>query len=348
MNRPLVLRLGRAGGLSRRLRPRALLVVGCAVPLLCLTALYGVTLGAPRLDLGDVVRTLTGGGDAGERLVVWEFVLPRVLCALAVGAALGLSGALFQSFARNPLVSPDILGVNSGAALVAVGFLVLFGGSWSSLPYGAFLGALLAALLVVLCSRGRGLSPYRLVLVGIGVDALCRAGVAFTLVQGDIEQVQAATVWMIGSLYGADSDRALFLGVTLALLVPLALALRRPLVALRLGEEAARSVGVRTTATRAAALVTATLLAAGAVAVCGPIAFVAFLAPHLARRLCRADTPEVLPVAMAVGAALVLGSDLIAQHAFPVTLPLGVVTPLLGGPYFLYLLIRANRHGEVA
>jgi len=328
---------------SRRLDRRVMVILVVAIASAVGVGAYGMTLGSVPIPLPDIVTTLLGRGDGTYDLVVVNFRLPRVAVALLAGAALGLSGALFQSFARNPLVAPDIIGVNTGASLVAVAILVGFPGNQAFIPIGAFLGAIAAAAVVYLNARSGHLSPYRLVLIGIGVDVFCRAGVSYLLVQGESMRAQAAVRWMVGSLSHVDQTSMWFLLIALAVLVPLAVALRRPLEMMTLGDDTARSLGVRLEPMRLAVLAVGVLLAAGAVAVCGPVGFVAFIAPHLARRLAATPGTAIFPVAAALGALIFVVADHLVQHVIPASLPLGVITPLIGGPYFLFLLRRTSR-----
>ncbi|NDL56862.1 FecCD family ABC transporter permease [Phytoactinopolyspora mesophila] len=331
---------------SRRIDVRVATVLGVSTVLVVVLGAYSMSLGAVPVPLPEIAKTLVGQGSGQYDLVVLELRLPRVAVAILAGAALGLSGALFQSFARNPLVAPDIIGVNAGAGLVAVAILTVYTGHRAMIPAGAFAGAIAAAAVVYFAARTGHLSPYRLVLIGIGVDVFCRAGISYFLVQGESANAQAAVRWMVGSLSDVDRSSMWFLLVAVAVLAPAAMALRRPMEVMTLGDDSARSLGTRTELARAGVLLTGVLLAASAVAVCGPVAFVAFIAPHLARRIAKAPGTAVFPVAAAVGAVILLSADHVALHVVPVSLPVGVITPLIGGPYFLYLLRRASRREE--
>lgn len=328
---------------SRRFDIRVGVILGLSATAAVALGVYGMTLGSVQVPPLEILATLFGQGNGEYDLVVLELRLPRVAVALLAGAALGVSGALFQSFARNPLVSPDIVGVNTGAGLVAVALLTAYSGHAALVPVGAFLGAIAAAAVVYFNARFGHLSPYRLVLIGIGVDVFCRAGISYLLVQGESMRAQAAVRWMVGSLGQVTTSSMWFMLVLVMILVPLAIVLRRPLEAMTLGDDAARSVGADPRRMRMVTLAVGVMPAAGVVAVCGPISFVAFIAPHLARRMARAPGTAILPVAAATGALLVLVADHLVQHVVPASLPLGVITPLIGGPYFLYLLRRAGR-----
>ncbi|QSB14651.1 iron chelate uptake ABC transporter family permease subunit [Natronosporangium hydrolyticum] len=343
MSRQLTLRIP-GTPFSRRLDRRILILAAAGLALTMAIAGYRLTLGDAPIPVTELWGALTGHGSASTEFIVRQLRLPRVAVAVLAGAAMGLSGALLQSLARNPLVAPDIIGVNAGAALVAVAVLTVYTGYRGALEVGAFTGAIAAAALVYLAAQQRGrLQPYRLVLIGIGVDAACRAGISFLLVAVESMPAQAAVLWMVGSLAGVGPGDAWFLLVMLLLLTPVVVAVRRPLMNLQLGEDTAQVLGTRTGPVRLTVLIVAVLLAASAVAICGPVAFVAFIAPHLARRIARAPGAAVLGIAALIGALLFLLADLVALHLLPVPLPLGVITPLIGGPYFLYLLLRMSR-----
>jgi iron complex transport system permease protein len=295
------------------------------------------------LPLGDVLATLAGGGHQADRFIVIDVRLPRALVAALAGAALSVSGAVFQILVRNPLASPDIIGITGGASFAAVTVFAL-GASAALIPLAAFGGAIVAsALLYVLAWRG-GLSPYRLVLVGIGVEALGTAGTFYALIRGRIEDVQQAAVWLVGSLNSRAFTDVWPLVAGLAVLAPAVALLARSLDALSLGEDQARALGVRVELARLGLVVAAAGLAAIAVAATGPIGFVAFIAPHIARVLTRASGAAVLPAAALCGALLVLASDLVGRLLLsPTEIPVGIVTSVLGAPFFLWLLYRASR-----
>lgn len=338
----------RRRGLSVRLERRALavLVVLAAVA----AAAFVLEVGRGEFPIAplDVLATLTGGGDDATRFVVLDLRLPRALTALLAGAALGLAGAVFQDLARNPLVSPDVIGVSSGAALAAIA-LIVFGDASGLLavPLAALAGALAAGVaLYALAWRG-GVHGYRLVLVGIGVAALLQAGISYVLTRGQLFEVQLAYVWMVGSLNGRGWEHVWPLLAVLAASLPVALALARRLEVLQLGDDVARALGIDLERTRLALLALAVVLTAVAVAASGPIAFCAFIAPHLARRVGRTVAPlAVLPLAATAGAVILLVADLVGRTAFaPREIPVGIVVAILAAPYFLLLLRRANRLG---
>jgi iron complex transport system permease protein len=341
LQRRIVVRPPRSG-LSLRLDLRVVLVSAVLAGAGLLAFALNLAWGEYPLPVLDVVAALVGEGHQADRFVVVDVRLPRALVAALAGAALALSGAIFQTLVRNPLASPDIIGVTAGASVPAVAVYVM-GASAALVPLAAFAGALTAsALLYALAWRG-GLSPYRLVLIGIGIEALGTAGTSYVLVEGRIEDVQQAALWLVGSLNARAFADVWPLLAGFVLLAPAVALLARPLDALSLGEEQATALGVRVELARLGLVAAAAGLAAIAVAAAGPIVFVAFIAPHVARRLTGTSGAAVLPSAALCGAALVLTADLAGRWLLaPTELPVGIVTSVLGAPFFLYLLYRAN------
>ncbi|MGV9269072.1 FecCD family ABC transporter permease [Kitasatospora sp. NPDC003701] len=335
------------GGLSVRYRPRA--VIAGAACLLAALALAVVTLGSGDypLDPVEVIRALTGGGDPAADFIVNELRLPRVATALLTGAALALSGAVLQALVRNPLGSPDILGVTQGAATGAL-LAVTAGGGSLVLAGGAVAGGVAAGALIWALARHQGVGGHRLVLVGIGVAAVLTGVNGYLLTRVKLTEAARALLWLTGSLDGRGWDDALPLLVVLAVLVPVVLLACGPgLRMLEMGDDAAVALGVPVARIRLTLLAAAVLLASVAAAAAGPVSFVALTAPQLARRLTRAPGPNLL-ASVALGAALLAGADLAAQYAFGERqLPVGVVTGVLGGGYLVWLLAAQRRAGRL-
>ncbi|WP_433047049.1 FecCD family ABC transporter permease [Dactylosporangium sp. CS-033363] len=327
------------------LRSAAVALVALAAALT--VAVFAIGRGSYAIPPGTVVDVLLGGGTPGQQLVILDLRLPRILAALLVGAALGLSGALTQTFARNPLATPDVLGVTNGASLGAVALIVLGGsGSVAGVPLAALAGGLVAAALVYVLAWRRGIDGYRLVLVGLGVGEIVQSGVSWFLVRAEIVDAYRATVWLNGSVAGVEWEQVRPLAIALAFLVPAALATGFTLQAIQFDDDVARSLGVRLQLARLAVVLTAIALAAAAVSAAGPIEFVAFVVPQVALRLCRGSRPPLLTSAV-LGALLVAGADLVARTVLPGReLPVGLVTAIVGAPYLLWLLVRTNRRNS--
>ncbi|MWV51148.1 iron chelate uptake ABC transporter family permease subunit [Rathayibacter sp. VKM Ac-2803] len=327
-------------------RPR--LVAATASILAVGIAVLSLGVGDVPLPADRVLEILLGGGSAQEELIVLQLRLPRAVLALLIGLALGVSGAIVQTTARNALASPDLLGVTAGASAGAVAVIVLGGSGGrvagvlrsAGIPVAAVVGGLLAAALVAAVLRivhSGGVQP---LLVGVGVSAFFGGLVSWMLIAADIDDAARANVWLTGSLNNRGWPESLAVAVVVVL-VMLALApLAARIPALTLGLEVARTLGVRTTSTVVALLVLSVLLVSAATAAAGPIAFVALVAPHLSRMLARASRAP-LPAAGAIGAVLVVASDLLARIALaPLILPVGAVTAAIGAPFLLWLLVR--------
>jgi iron complex transport system permease protein len=336
-----VIRLGKTAFRTSS-RVTGLLLAGLALGLIL--AAWGITLGSFPLSAAEILRALAGRGGPDSDFIVLGLRLPRVLGALLIGPLLACSGALFQGLVRNPLVSPDVVGVNAGASLAAV-YWIVTGRPLEWLPLAAFGGALAAAgALYLLSWRGR-LSASRLVLVGIGINAMLTAGVTLMIVRAGINEVSRAYQWMTGSLYSLDWPEVRLLAVAAAGLIPLGWGLTWSLRPMQTGDLTARSLGLPLERTRLGLLCVGCALNAVAVSVAGPLGFVALMAPHLARMLAGPMTGGVYALTAVLGGLLVLGADQIGQHALPVALPVGVITAALGAPFFLYLLYRSQARG---
>jgi iron complex transport system permease protein len=334
-----------AGRFSVRVDRRAAAVSLALGVVVALAIAVSVSLGDFPIPVSDVVPAILGFGSADSEFIVRTLRLPRALTGALVGGAFGLSGAIFQSLARNALASPDIIGITSGASAAAVAIIVWVGGSATLVATGALGGALLTAGLIYLLAYKRGVAGYRLVLVGIGVAAVLAAVTEYLLTRAEIFQAQRATVWLTGSLNGRGWDHVQIVAAVLVVVLPVTVGLGRQLRLLELGDDTAKGLGVRVEAARGALIAAAVVLVAVATAAAGPIAFVALVAPQIARRLVRSAGATIVPSAL-TGAALVLVADLVARRAFsPTELPVGVVTGIVGAPYLLWLLARANRIG---
>lgn len=343
--RPAVLRT--RGGLSLRLGRRALLVCAALALTGMLVAVLSLGMGSYRLSPAEVVATLFGDGPPGADFVVVDLRLPRVLDGLLAGFAMGMSGAVFQSLARNPLGSPDVIGFGSGASAGALVSVILLEAGTAQIALGAVLGGLATAAAVYLLAWKRGVHGYRLVLVGIGGSAVLGSLTSYLYVRADIGKAAEAATWMIGSLNGRGWPDVTVAALGVVALAPAVLALARRLSLLEMGDDTAAALGVAPERSRLALLATGTGLTALAVAAAGPIPFVALAAPQLARRLTRSPGPNVLPAAW-MGAVLVTLADWAAQRVSGTgILPVGVITGVGGGGYLAWLLFLERRSGKL-
>ncbi|MFF1724593.1 FecCD family ABC transporter permease [Streptomyces sviceus] len=335
------------GGLSVRLDVRATVVVALILLAALTASVVLIGTGDFPIPAGDVLKTLFGHGNAGQEFIVNELRLPRVLVGLLVGASLGLGGALFQAVSRNPLGSPDVLGLSQGATAGALTMIVLFSGSANQITLGALVGGLVTGLAIYLLAWRQGVHGYRLVLVGIGVSAIVTAVNGYLLTRSTLTEAAQAVVWMTGSLSGRDWTQVWPLLWLCAVLVPLVLANARGLRMMEMGDDVSGALGVRVERVRLLLLVAAVLLTAAATAAAGPVSFVALTAPQLARRLTRSPGPNLL-ASLCMGATLLVSADLVSQKVFGADqLPVGVVTGVLGGVYLLWLLVTERRAGRI-
>jgi iron complex transport system permease protein len=328
---------------ASRARPRRVCLVLAAATFVVFCV--SVSVGDYPIALTDVVPAMLGFGDQATVIVAQDLRLPRAVNGLLVGAVLGMSGAIFQAVARNPLASPDILGVLYGSAVVAVFVITTVGASFALLYAGALAGALGMGVLVYVLAYRSGVSPYRFVLVGMSLG-LMASSVTFVLItRGDIYSAAQATVWLTGSLNSVGWETVVPTGAIALVLVPATLVLSGRLRTLQLGDDLGRGLGVEVERSRLALLMAAMGLAGAGTAAAGPVAFVAFMAAPIARRLTRA--PLTLVPSALTGALLVLLADLLGRRLFaPSEIPVGVITGIAGAPYLLWLLARTNRVGK--
>lgn len=337
----------RAGGYSIRLRHRTLAAILGSLAALAAIAMWSAATGSTALGLERVWAALIGEGTKGDEFILWTLRLPRLATGLAVGACLGLAGALFQNLTRNALGSPDILGLTQGATSGALIAIVLTDAGLQVTAAFAAIGALATGMLIWSLTRGGDPSGYRLVLVGIGVAAILAGINGYLLTRTTIVDAFRAVYWLTGDLSGRGWEQARTVAFVLAAGVLAIVLLSRGLDALRLGEATATGLGVGVTGTRVVALVAASVLTAGAVAVSGPLAFVALAAPHIAARL--TGSTRSFTVAAIIGALIVTAADALAVAGIgDRQLPTGVVTGVVGGAYLIWLLIAHRKKGVMS
>ncbi|WP_145049282.1 iron chelate uptake ABC transporter family permease subunit [Paenibacillus xylanexedens] len=332
--------------ISLQMERKSLIVIIVLFMLSLVAAIVGTSIGSDYISPLHVLQTIFKLGTGDYDFVVLTLRLPRVLLSLLVGAALGMSGAILQGIIRNPLASPDVIGITGGAAVAAVGFVSILGGTISIklLPLFAIIGALITALVIYVLAWKKGVTPIRLVLIGIGISAIMGAGTTFMLILSPFYTAGQAYIWLTGSIYGASWLDIQTILPVIFIVVPLALWFARSLNAQEFGDDVATGLGVTVQWHRSLLLLCSVLLAGIAVAVAGTIGFVGLIAPHIARKLVGRMFGSLLLVSGLVGALLVLSADLIARTAFlPLDVPAGVFTAGIGAPFFLYLLFK-NRN----
>lgn len=325
---------------ARRLRIVVLLLVALLLSMFALTLVLGQSFTSP----ADVLRVLFGEQVQGASFAVGQLRLPRAVLSILAGMSFGLGGVAFQTMLRNPLASPDIIGISSGASAAAVFAIVVLSLDGPLVSVFAVAAGLGVAMLVYGLSFRNGVAGMRLILVGIGVSAMLESVIAYLLSQAPAWNLQEAMRWLTGSVNGAQLGQALPLLLGLLVFGGLLLSRARDLETLRLGDDTAAALGVNVAITRVLVVVSAVGMIAIATAVAGPIAFVAFLSGPIAARIAGSNGSLLVPSAL-VGATLVLVGDYCGQFLLPARYPVGVVTGALGAPYLIYLIIRVNRSG---
>ncbi|THG30253.1 iron ABC transporter permease [Naasia lichenicola] len=333
--------------LGRRIDLQVLVVTVVVLVVVVFVALLGIVAGSSSLTIPDALRTLLGAGTGAEQLIVFELRLPRVAGALVVGCALGIAGALTQTFARNPLATPDIIGVTSGAAFGAVAVIVFSGGVYAvgagtlslGVPLAATLGALITAAIVYGLSWKGGVDSFRLILIGIGATATLMGLIRWFIARAQLVEAATASQWLAGSLSGISWTSVVPVVVVLLIVTPIAMTQTFALEIGRLGDDMSTGLGVALQRHRIIVIACAVVLAAAAVSAAGPIEFIAFVAPQIARRIAGTGRPPLL-LSGFMGALVVVGADLIARALLPSPVPVGIITAIVGAPYLIWLLTR--------
>lgn len=323
---------------------RRRLVVALLTALVLVAMAVSLMVGQRFYPPGDVLAVILGEQVPGASFTVGRLRLPRTVLAALVGLAFGLGGVTFQTMLRNPLASPDVIGVSAGASAAAAFAIVTLSLSGPAVEVAAIVAGLGVALLIYLLSYRDGVAGTRLILIGIGIAAVLDSAINWVLSGAGQWDLQQALRWLTGSLNGVAWSDVVPVLCAVLVLGPLLLAQTRALATTRLGDDAASALGVRLGVTRVVVIVCAVGLISFATAATGPIAFVAFLSGPIAARLVGPSGSLMLPAAL-VGALLVLVADFTGQFLLGARYPVGVVTGVLGAPYLIYLIIRTNRAG---
>ncbi|MDM5189445.1 iron ABC transporter permease [Bacillus sp. DX4.1] len=328
-------------------------IVGSLFLILVLLVVSSIAVGENFISPWKVVQTLFGVGNEMDTLVIWSLRLPRIILALLVGVALAISGALLQSIVRNPLASPDVIGVTNGAGLAVITFLYIFSTNGQSqsltvsiqwLPLAAFIGATVVGLVVYLLSSKNGrVSTFTLVLIGIGMAMLSQSITTLMMMKSAIHQAAQANLFITGTVSRATWEQiAVLAPILLVLLIAIWMNVRHVNVQ-QLHEDTAMSLGSSVQKQRFFLLLLSTALAGSAVAFAGTIGFVGLVAPHIARRLVGSMFDSMVVVSALVGAIIVVAADLIGRTLFtPLDISAGVFTALIGAPYFIYILFKTK------
>ncbi|WP_432653185.1 FecCD family ABC transporter permease [Salibacterium salarium] len=337
--------------MARKRFQRFLLVSMVLFILIVVAFFISMNLGTYPLSPLDTFKALIGSGTEEGSLVLFSFRLPRIVLALLIGTGLAVSGAILQGISQNELAEPGIIGINAGAGLAVVLFISFFEGSTGALgflsvfamPFFALLGALLAAFLIYVLAWKQGITPVRLILVGIAINAGFNAVLIIFQLRMEPNDFMQATIWLSGSIWGANWSFVLSILPWIVILVPFTLWKAQHLDVLNLGDQVATGLGASVEKERRILLIAAVALAGASVAVGGGIAFLGLVAPHLARRLVGPSHHFLIPTSAIMGALLLLTADTIGKNILaPSEIPVGLVVSALGAPYFIYLLMKTN------
>jgi iron complex transport system permease protein len=338
------------GRLSFLIDRKASITFGVLVLAAFIIFVISTGTGEMKISPLTVVKVFFGGGPEMETLIIKSFRLPRIIVALMVGVSLAVAGGILQGMIRNPLASPDVLGITGGASVAVVAFLAIFSDKSNALtvsiawlPFAAFLGAGIVAFLVYFLAWKNGVSPIRLVLIGIGISTLMQALTTLMMIMGPIYQASQANIWITGTVYGSSWKNVATLVPWTVIFLIIALVAARTINIQELGDEVATGLGGKVQKQRFTLLMISTALIGSSVAFAGGIGFVGLMAPHMARRLVGSSFGSLLPAAALIGGILVMVADLIGRTLFsPLEIPAGVFTAGIGAPYFIYLLFKTR------
>ncbi len=326
-------------------RARAIIANVSLIAIVLCICIMMLLYGNTNYSLDVVIRVLRGENIQGANFAIATLRLPRMLSGLLVGIAFGIAGNTFQTMLRNPLASPDIIGVTSGSSVAAVFCILVLGLSGPAVSIISVISGLLVSMLIYLLSKDISFSGSRLILIGIGIQVMLQAAISFLLLKASQYDVPGAMRWLSGSLNGMTMKGIPTLFIVVMVFGIISLLFTKYLQVLELGDEFATTLGIRLNLVRIILILSAVFLIAFATSTTGPIAFVAFLAGPIASKIVGRGSSNVLASGL-VGALLVLSSDMIGQYVFSTRFPVGVITGILGAPYMLFLLICINRRGE--
>ena len=336
----------KSGLFSFLIEKKTVVIFGTLLLLSFLLFIAGLSIGSTWLHPMAVIKHLLGMGTGEYTFIIDTLRLPRMVLSLLVGAALGVSGLILQGIVRNPLASPDMIGITGGASVAAVVFITYFSGSLNIkwLPFAAIIGAGVVTLIIYVLAWKKGVTPVRLVLVGIGVAATMSAFTTMMIVLSSTALASQAYIWLTGSVYGANWENVNAMLSWVLVFVPLALFFSRAVNVQELGDDVAVGLGARVQLQRFGLLLISVALAGSAVAYAGGIGFVGLIAPHISRKLAGRSFAGLVPVTAIIGGLIVSSADVIARTAFlPLDIPAGVFTAGIGAPFFIYLLYK-NRN----
>ncbi|WP_285872162.1 MULTISPECIES: FecCD family ABC transporter permease [Metabacillus] len=326
--------------LKRNFHPNFILIA--LLIIILILSIVSLGLGAIYITPSEIIQNLMGEGTQSQTFILHNYRIPRILIAIIVGAGLATAGAILQGVLRNPLASPDVIGVTKGAGLAAVIIIVLFPMSpIIFLPLSAFIGAAIIATILMLFVYKKGAQPNTIALVGIALGAICQAGIEYFMIKFP-DDVNMTLLWLTGSLWARGWDQV-YLLLPCLILIPILIGLTSKLDILSLGDDLATGLGERSKFLRYILLGVSVVLIGVCVATVGSIGFIGLIAPHIARKIVGSKFKVLLPASALFGAILLLVADSLGRGLFPpLEIPAGIITAVIGAPYFLYLL-RSER-----
>ncbi|MGP7817311.1 FecCD family ABC transporter permease [Niallia sp. 01092] len=335
----------RSGSISLLIENKAVFVFLLLLFLSLLLFIIGLSVGSTMINPLFIIQHLLGLGNGEYAFVIETLRLPRMVLSFLAGICLAVSGLILQGVVRNPLASPDIIGITSGSAVAAVAFITYFPEvNIKLLPFIAIVGAGVACLLIYILAWKKGVTPIRLVLIGIGVQVTMGAIITMLMVLSPTYSTSEAYIWLTGSVYGANWNNVYSMLPWVLIFVPLSLIMSRKVNVLELGDDLALSLGSKVQLTRFGLIGISVALAGAAVAFAGGIGFVGLIAPHIARKLVGRSFGSLVPVSALIGGIIVVLADIVSRTAFlPLDLPAGVFVSGMGAPFFIYLLYK-NRN----
>lgn len=344
--------VARKGRLSFIYEKRSALIFAASLIICLFSILLSLSMGQKYISIFKVVQILFDGSTGGDSLIINTIRLPRTLVALFVGTSLGLSGAILQGVVKNPLAAPNIIGITDSGSVGALVFLTLFTDPKNNalttsifyMPVFAFTGAFIAVLIVYLLAYKKGVTPYRLIMIGIAVAGAAKAITSILIINGPVVFIKEAQLWITGTVYGTSWTHVKLLFPWFLVLFIVALIYTRELNIQNMDDGIAVGLGSPVEKNRFLLMILSAALASGAVAVGGGISFVGLIAPHICRKLTNSSFGNVLPLSAVVGGIIMVLSDIAARTLlFPLDLPVGIFTAGIGAPFFVYLLLKGQR-----
>lgn len=349
MNKFLILRKGK---LSFIYEKRNALILLAALAAAVFSLILSLSVGQRYISIFKIIPIVFGAGDAGDTLIVNTLRLPRTLSAFFVGTSLGLSGVILQGVVKNPLAAPNIIGITDSGSVGALIFLTLFTDPKNNslttsifyMPVFAFAGAFSAVLIVYMLAFKKGVTPYRLIMIGIAIAGAAKAVTSILIINGPVIFIKEAQTWITGTVYGTNWTHVKLLSIWFLVFFILSIVYIRELNIQNLNDGIATGLGSSVEKNRFILMVLSAALAAGAVAVGGGVSFVGLIAPHICRKLTDSSFENIVPLSSLVGGIIVVLSDTAARTLFyPLDLPVGIFTAGIGAPFFIYLLIKNQR-----